>query len=125
MYRQTNLVTVADEKACSKFRYYKPFSAHSGKLLFPPRLVPAQTSAQAPVGVVHAVFKLTYLGLQSSSALKVQALNNDVARTFSVSEQHIRRGGDNSAIMLRHNVRDYREMRTVVKSYTVFTVVNV
>lgn len=58
----------------------KSIPAHSRELLLSPWLVPAQAPVQATIGVVHAVFKLWYLGFEPGSALKIQALDQHIAR---------------------------------------------
>ena len=87
--------------------------------------MPAKTTAQTAVGIVYSVFKLAYFGLQSRAAFEIQALYNDVARTFSVSEEHIGRGGDDAAVMLSYYMSNYRKMRGIVESDSVFAVMYV
>lgn len=87
--------------------------------------MPAKTTAQTAVGIVYSVFKLAYFGLEPRAAFKIQALYNYVARPFSVSEQHIWRGGDDAAVMLSYYMSNYRKMRGIVESDSVFAVVYV
>ena len=69
--------------------------------------MPAKASAQAAVGIVNSVFKLADFGLEPRAAFKIQTLDNDVAGTFCVSEEHIGRGGDDAAVVLCHDMRDH------------------
>ena len=87
--------------------------------------MPAKASAQAAVGIVNTVFELRYFRLQPRTAFEIQTLDNDVAGTFGVSEEHIGRGGDYAAVVLCHYVIDDGEVGAIVECETVFAVVNI
>ena len=108
-----------------KLFYLESFTAHGRKFLLSPGLVPAKATAKAAVGIVYSVFKLRYFGLEARTAFEIQALYNDVAGAFCVSEEHIGRGGDDAAVMLCHYVIDDGEVGAIVERETVFAVVNV
>ena len=104
---------------------FKFISAHNGEFLLAPRLMPNKRAVKTPVGVVHSVFKLRDLRLQSRSTLKIHAFNNDVAGAFFVPEQAVWSGSNDSFIVLRYNVRNDGKMRAVVKRDCVFAIMNV
>ena len=104
---------------------YESCSANSGELLLTPRLMPYKWAVKAFVGIVHTIFKLRYCRLQSRSAFKIQTFDDDVARTFFVTEKIVWSGGDYASVMLRYNESEYWKMWAVVESDSIFTVVNI